>query len=119
MLFRSKVDKRHMYLVGMSDGASFAQQLVMSHGASIAAIVSHSSPRRLSDSSSSSDVPILVIIGDQDSQVSTVRMDAEKHRLAGQPIEYLEVANLGHTWATTLNDHIWEFLAKHELRKSQ
>lgn len=103
---RFNVEKRRMYLVGMSDGASFAQQLVMSHGASIAAIVSHSSPRQLSDSSSSSDVPILVIIGDQDPQVSTGRIDAEKHRLAGQPIEYLEVVNLGHAWATTLNDRI-------------
>ena len=47
------------------------------------------------------------------------RENRDKYRKEGHTVEYMEVAGLGHLWATKadVNEAIWKFFAAHPLNK--
>ena len=51
--------------------------------------------------------------------VEWARENRDKYMKEGHEVKYVEVAGLGHTWATgeKINSQIWEFFEAHPLKK--
>ena len=49
------------------------------------------------------------------------RENRDKYMKEGHPVKYVEVAGLGHLWATNadINETIWTFFAEHPLSKKK
>jgi len=65
--------------------------------------------------------PVLIVHGDKDKLLSVefARENRDKYRKEGHEVKYVEVAGMGHVWATKqkVNDMIWEFFDDHPLNK--
>ena len=106
------IDRDRVYLIGMSNGASFAQLLAYARSSNIAAVVSHSGPRPRSFIDCERPFPILLIVGSEDFAASSIRSDLEHYRSSGHDAELIVVDRLGHGWSMRHNRDAWEFLAK-------
>ncbi len=105
------IDRHRVYLIGMSNGATFAQLLAHARSSTIAAVVAHSGPRLQSLDDFNDKCPMLLIVGSQDLAANSVRLDAEYYRHAGHDVELIEIPGLGHEWSVRQNPMIWRFLS--------
>jgi poly(3-hydroxybutyrate) depolymerase len=112
---RFEVDSDRVYLVGMSNGASFAQ-LVAFARPNVAAVVAHSGTKPREISMTPSPFPVLLIVGADDSAADAMHSAAGEYRDNRHAIEFISVPGLGHEWSTSHNAEIWDFLSKHNRR---
>jgi poly(3-hydroxybutyrate) depolymerase len=116
---RYPVDARRVYVLGMSNGASFAQLLMHLRSSTIAGVVAHSGPppRELTNVVPERPCPILLLVGTDDSPfvVDDVRGAARTYRASGHVVELIAVDGLGHAWSREHDGAIWEFLTRHRL----
>lgn len=107
----ASIDRERVYVVGMSQGATFGQWLASQRSRDIAAVVAHSGgpPKELEVATFS--VPILLIAGTKDQVHDSLK------KLAGDypgKAEFVSVPGLGHAWSTSQNEAIWKFLSRHK-----
>ncbi|EAQ80098.1 alpha/beta hydrolase family esterase [Blastopirellula marina] len=108
---RNQLDIDGVYLIGMSNGATFAQALLFTR-TDIDAVVAHSGskPKGLEPSDNAS--PILLIVGANDPVIDAIRRDAATYRAAGYSVQLIEAPHLGHQWSTPHNAQIEQFLLR-------
>jgi poly(3-hydroxybutyrate) depolymerase len=109
---RFRLDPNRIYLVGMSNGAAFAQ-LVAFVRPNIAAVVAHSGTRPIELTSAIRPFPILLLAGEDDTEVDGIRSDATQYHGKGHAVELIVIPGLGHEWSTAHNRAMWAFLSKH------
>jgi polyhydroxybutyrate depolymerase len=115
-----KIDPDRVYVLGMSNGGYFAHLVAKERSKTVAAATSHSGPlglQTLLGVNADRKFPVLIIHGDQDRllPVDWARENRDKYKREGHEVKYVEVAGMGHTWATKLdiNETIWKFFAEH------
>lgn len=113
------VDSRRVYVLGMSNGATFAHLLAAARPEKIAALVVHSGVRPRELEPTPPALPILFIAGDHDAEYSGVRANAHDYFAHGGKGELLTVAGLGHTWSANHNEQMWQFLSPLTARPSR
>lgn len=101
-------------LVGMSNGATFAQAVMLTRS-DIAAVVAHSGAKPVDLPLSDATTPILLIVGADDPAASAVRRNAAEYRAAGYHVKRIEAPGLGHQWSTRHNTEIDQFLTRQRL----
>ena len=117
---RHKIDADRIYVLGMSNGGYFAHLVAKERSKSVAAVASHSGPlglQTLLGVNAERKFPVMIIHGDKDNilPVDFARENRDKYTKEKHEVKYVEVAGLGHMWATKekINDQIWEFFAAH------
>lgn len=110
---RFEIDRQRIYLVGMSNGASFVQLLAAARSNDIAAVVAHSGSMPCEIISSDNPRPVMLIVGSEDSAFPAMHSDADKYRSMRQEVEFVSVPGLAHEWSTRHNADMWTFLEKH------
>ena len=115
-----RIDRDRVYVLGMSNGGYFAHLLARERSTVIAAAASHSGPlglQTLGGINAPRKFPVLIVHGTADSifPVTIARENADKYRREGHEVSYIEVAGLGHAWASDadINERIWAFFAAH------
>jgi len=118
------IDPKRVYLLGMSNGATFVQTLASVRNEKIAAVVAHSGGRSSAVPALDSPVletsaevkvpPTLLIVGDQDRVAKTIESDAEHYAENGVEVELIVVPKLGHAWSPSHNEAIANFLLRHQ-----
>ena len=111
---RFSLDPDRIYLVGMSNGASFAQ-LVASVRPNVAAVAAHSGMKPAELTGAIRPFPILLLVGADDSAVNRVRSDAAQYRKDGHAVELIVIPGLNHEWHTDHSRTVWDFLSKQAL----
>lgn len=118
------IDADRVYVLGMSNGGYFAHLLAKERSKVIAAMASHSGPlglQTLGGIHAERKFPAMIVHGDKDNTfpVSFARENRDKYKREGHMVNYVEVAGLGHAWATKagVNEAIWEFFAAHPRSK--
>jgi polyhydroxybutyrate depolymerase len=109
------IDRRRIYLLGMSNGAAFVQLLAHARSPEIAAIVAHSGPCPPGLNSPERKFPILLIVGSEDHAAEAIGSDFEHYQAEGHEAQLIVVPALGHEWARGRTEEAWEFLAGQEL----
>ena len=119
-----KVDANRLYVVGMSNGGYFAHLVGKERSTQVAAVCSHSGPlglQTLLGIGAKRKFPVLIVHGDKDRILSVdfARENRDKYKREGHEVKYVEVAGMGHIWATkeNINETIWTFFAEHPLDK--
>lgn len=114
------IDADRVYVLGMSNGGYFAHLLAKERSKVIAAMASHSGPlglQTLGGIQAERKFPVMIVHGDKDNifPVSFARENRDKYQREGHNVKYVEIAGLGHAWATksNVNESIWEFFAAH------
>lgn len=123
---RYRVDPNRVYVLGMSNGAYFAHLVAKERSKTVAAVGSHSGAlglQTLGGVKADRKFPVLIVHGDKDNilNVAFARENRDKYKKEGHEVKYVEVAGMGHEWATKqkVNDTIWEFFADHPLDKKK
>ena len=82
---RQQIDDERVYLMGMSNGASFAQLLAFQRSDEIAAVVAHSGslPKELRSKKPTRPFPILLVVGANDT-VEAIEDSAKEYQENGQ-----------------------------------
>jgi len=109
------IDRKRIYLTGMSNGASFAQLLANVRSADVAAVVACSGPRPRALNDAQHRFPILLIVGDDDLASGSMQSDLDYYRTAGHDAELIVVRGLGHEWSTQHNTEAWAFMVDRQL----
>jgi poly(3-hydroxybutyrate) depolymerase len=109
---RFEIDPDRVYLVGMSNGASFAQ-LVAFARPSVAAVVAHSGTKPRELSTAQDPFPVLLIVGADDSAADAMRSSVDEYLDNGHAAELISIPGLDHEWSARHNSEMWEFLCKH------
>ena len=109
---RFRIDPSRVYLVGMSNGATFAQLLAFARP-DVAAVVAHSGPMPRDLQPATRRFPILLLVGTNDSAADAMRSDAAEYRTNNHPVDFVAIPGLGHEWSIRHNDAIWRFLSGH------
>lgn len=119
-----KVDANRLYVIGMSNGGYFAHLVGKERSTQVAAVCSHSGPlglQTLLGINAKRKFPVLIVHGDKDRILSVdfARENRDKYQREGHEVKYVEVAGLGHIWATkeNINETIWTFFDEHPLDK--
>lgn len=119
-----KLDPERLYVVGMSNGGYFAHLVAKERSQTVAAVASHSGPlglQTLLGVNADRKFPVLIVHGDQDNILSVdfARENRDKYKKEGHEVKYVELAGLGHVWATKadINETIWKFFADHPRAK--
>src|SRR5262245_40636446 len=119
-----KIDANRVYLVGMSNGGYFAHLVGKERSKTIAAVASHSGPlglQTLLGINAERKFPVLIIHGDKDNimPVEWARENRDKYKKEGHEVKYVEIAGMGHIWATKqdINETIWTFFADHPRKR--
>lgn len=107
------IDRDRVYLTGMSNGGSFVQLLAVARATQIAALVAHSGLRPKELNRCDATMPIMLIVGADDSVAPIMESDAEQYRTFGHSVEYVRVPRLAHEWSTHHNVDMWRFLSDH------
>jgi polyhydroxybutyrate depolymerase len=115
-----KIDPDRIYVLGMSNGGYFAHLVGKERSKTVAAVMSHSGPlglQTLLGIKADRRFPVMIVHGDKDNilPVDWARENRDKYKKEGHEVKYVEVAGLGHIWATDqkINEQIWEFFEKH------
>lgn len=108
-----QVDRKRVYVIGMSNGATFAQLLATARSDDIAAVVAHSGSRLTGLVECDPSIPMMLIVGANDSACSAMSADADQYRRNGNEIEYICVPRLEHEWAVENNEEMWQFLSRY------
>jgi polyhydroxybutyrate depolymerase len=111
---RFPLDSERIYVVGMSNGATFAQLWAAQRSTQIAAVVGHSGTPPADMLAPERDFPVMLVVGaaDTPATVEAVRVASESYRASGRPTDIRVVGGLGHAWSPAQNDEIWEFLSR-------
>jgi polyhydroxybutyrate depolymerase len=119
-----KVDANRLYVIGMSNGGYFAHLVGKERSTQVAAVCSHSGPlglQTLLGINAKRKFPVLIVHGDKDRILSVdfARENRDKYKREGHEVKYVEVAGMGHIWATKqdINETIWTFFDEHPLDK--
>ncbi|PQO47057.1 phospholipase [Blastopirellula marina] len=113
------IDHDRIYVVGMSQGAIFAQWLASQRPDEIAAVAAHSgSPPKVFEFSTAK-VSTLLIAGQEDLVHDSMRDDVTQYQAAGCEAKFLSIPNLGHAWSAAHNKAIWDFLSRHVLKSKE
>ncbi|PQO45154.1 alpha/beta hydrolase family esterase [Blastopirellula marina] len=107
---RDQLAPRDVRLVGMSNGATFAQ-LIQQSRSDIERTVAHSGSRP-PELPFGPPLPIMLAVGTADLAADPMRRNATAYRETGYLVELLEVPGLGHAWATTKSQAIRDFLTQ-------
>ena len=117
-----KIDADRICTVGMSNGGYFSHLVGAERSMVVAAVASHSGPlglQTLGGIKAERKFPVFIVHGDQDRllPVEWARENRDKYKKEGHEVKYVEVAGLGHQWATKekINEQMWEFFEKHPL----
>jgi poly(3-hydroxybutyrate) depolymerase len=120
-----KIDANRIYVLGMSNGGYFAHLIGKERSTQVAAVCSHSGPlglQMLLGINAQRKFPVLIVHGDKDRLLSVdfARENRDKYKREGHEVKYVEVAGLGHLWATKqgINETIWKFFDEHPLEES-
>jgi polyhydroxybutyrate depolymerase len=118
------IDPNRVYLTGMSNGALYVHLLASQRSGQIAVIAAHSGSLGILASrgiNAERKYPVMVIHGDADRTIPVqyARKTRDLYQKEGHEVEYVEIHNLGHTWASSydINDKIWDFFARHPLKE--
>ena len=111
---RYQIDPNRVYLVGMSNGATFAQ-LVAFARPDVAAVVAHSGPMPRDLQSATGRFPILLLVGTNDFAADAMRSDSAEYRNGKHSVGFVAISGLGHEWSLRHNAEIWRFLSSHRL----
>jgi len=114
-----EIDRDRVYAVGMSDGASFVQLLAIARSNDIAAIAAYSGSKPRDIGSSENPLPIMLVVGANDSASHAMQSDADQYRSDGHVVEFVSVPGLGHEWPTRHNTEMWNFLSQHSLAQKR
>ena len=112
---RYNIDRDRVYVVGMSNGGTFAQLLANARSNKIAAVVSHSGAKPAGLPPADRSFPIMLLVGTDDSASSAIQSDADQYRTSGHVVNFVSVPKLAHEWSTHYNSEIWDFLSQHSL----
>ena len=123
VMSRYPIQRKRVYLVGMSQGAAFLHILIAKRSHRIAAAASHSGwlPDPLGPTclDTRQKCPMLFVVGTDDKQVSpeSVTRARDRFAAAGHPAKLIQLQGVGHCWAKDrgINATIWQFLSAHEL----
>jgi poly(3-hydroxybutyrate) depolymerase len=114
------IDSQRVHVLGMSNGGYFAHLLGKERSQVIASVASHSGPlglQTLLGIGAERKFPVMIIHGGRDPlfAISIARENRDKYRREGHEVEYVELPNLGHRWATEadINERIWSFFKSH------
>src|SRR5262245_15428622 len=117
---RHKIDPDRIYVLGMSNGGYFAHLVGQERSKTVAAVASHSGPlglQTLVGVNAERKFPVMIVHGDKDRILpgEWARENRDKYTKEKHEVKYVEVAGLGHEWATKekINEQIWEFFEKH------
>ncbi len=111
---RAPIDLSRVYVVGMSNGASFAQLLRGARNRDIAAIVAHSGSSPIPITADGYETPVMLLAGKRDGFiVEAMRDDYAEYQRAEQSAEFLVISGLGHAWSRNHNEAMWDFLAEY------
>lgn len=115
-----KIDADRIYTTGMSNGGYFSHLVGAERSKVVAAVASHSGPlglQTLLGVKAERKFPVFIVHGDKDNilPVEWARENRDKYKKEGHEVKYVEVAGLGHMWATkeNINEQMWEFFEKH------
>jgi len=114
---RFNVDIDRVCVIGMSNGASFAQLLAHARSRSIAGVVAHSGAAPPGLPPSNRQLPVLLIAGADDPIVDAMRTDLKRYNAAGHDVELIIVEGLGHEWSTQHNERIRRFVAERRISR--
>jgi polyhydroxybutyrate depolymerase len=111
------LDSRRIYLTGMSNGGYFANVIASRRGRFIAGLGIHSGSAgvlALGRVNSPRKFPVFIHHGDADGilPVQNGRDQAAYYRREGHPVQYEEIAGMGHIWAidpSAANARMWRF----------
>ncbi len=106
------IDPDRVYVVGMSNGASFTQLLAHARSSEIAAVVACAGTRPPALPASETPFPVLLMVGSDDSAVTAIERDHEAYQSAGNASKLIIVHGLGHQWPTRHNETMWEFMVR-------
>ncbi len=119
---RYNVDLRRVYLTGMSMGGYFSNCLASQRSDKVAAIAPHSGGLGMlgfRGVQAKRKYPAMVVHGDADNvvKVEEGRKSKDTYTKEGHAVEYVEIAGLGHVWATkeNISEKIWKFFTDHPL----
>jgi poly(3-hydroxybutyrate) depolymerase len=115
MAAKHTLDRSRIYLIGMSNGAAFAQLLAHARSQEIAAVVAHSGLCPQGLNSPERKFPILLIVGSEDPAAEAIQAEFERYQEEGHDAQLIVVPALGHEWARGRTEEAWEFLAGKEL----
>lgn len=120
---RNRIDPDRVYVLGMSNGGYFAHLVGKERSKTVAAVCSHSGllgVQTLLGVNADRKFPVMIVHGDRDKlmPVALARENRDKYTREQHEVEYVEVAGLGHAWATDakINEQIWEFFEGHPLK---
>jgi len=115
-----KIDADRIFTVGMSNGGYFSHLVGAERSKVVAAVASHSGPlglQTLLGINAARKFPVFIVHGDADKllPVEWARDNRDKYKKEGHEVKYVEVAGLGHAWATKqkINEQMWEFFEEH------
>lgn len=118
-LIRTKpVDPSRVFVIGMSNGAYFAQLVGQKRSTKVAGVIAHSGGMDLGAMifgiNAKQKFPVLIVHGTDDPilKVEDARKARDLYKKEGHPVEYLEVPKLGHAWAhdAKINEKIAAFV---------
>lgn len=109
------IDPQRVYVVGMSQGATFVHWLIRQRSAQIAAAAAHSGAPPGGVDLPQTNVPILLIAGQEDPVHGAIRSAADQYQATGTQSRFISVPGLGHNWSATHNEAIWTFLNQEHL----
>lgn len=104
------IDPDRVYVVGMSQGATFAQWLISERSSQLAAAAAHSGAPSSETDLSKGRTPILLIAGQEDPVHEAMVAATVDYQAAGIPSKFISVPNLAHQWSAQSNEAIWAFL---------
>ena len=108
-----QIDRDRVYVMGMSNGATFAQLLATARSNQIAAVVAHSGSRCNGLADGDPTLPMMLIAGENDSACSPMKADADQYRRNGHTVEYVSIPQHAHAWSVRHNNDMWRFLSNH------
>lgn len=108
-----QIDRDRVYVMGMSNGATFAQLLAVARPSEVAAVVAHSGSLPTGFDGCNPSVPVMLIVGANDLEWETMKANADQYRRSGCAVEYISIPQLAHAWSTRHNLTMWQFLSRH------
>jgi polyhydroxybutyrate depolymerase len=113
------VNASRVYVMGMSNGASFAQTLGTVRANKIAAIFAHSGARPPELAALHYSVPTILFVGAKDPIAEDMELDLDIYRRAGANVEYRCIHGLGHQWSARHNRQFWLRLSRFVLTENE
>lgn len=98
-----------LVLIGMSNGAAFAQLLAAVRPQGVTSVVAHSGSRPRGLPAPRADYRFLGIVGSQDLAAETMREDVRSYKQSGGQAELVVIEGLGHAWSSDQAGRIREF----------